>query len=205
MMTKNRMAVVRIVDDNDEYRNSEAFMLRMFGYNVVEYVSAVSFLEEDNPAIPGCVILDVKMPEMTGIELQQVMTEKEIGLPIIFLTGHGDVEMAVHTLQRGASGFLLKPVSPDKLKESVEKALETDRLLRELQRNKKLAKEKFESLTMREKEVCELVVKGLLNKQIAIELGISEHTVKVHRASIKYKLQVNTPVALVNLLQEAKS
>ena len=145
------------------------------------------------------------MPEMTGIELQQVMTEKEIGLPIIFLTGHGDVEMAVHTLQRGASGFLLKPVSPDKLKESVEKALETDRSLRELQRNKKLAKEKFESLTMREKEVCELVVKGLLNKQIAIELGITEHTVKVHRASIKYKLQVNTPVALVNLLQEAKS
>lgn len=205
MMTKNRMAVVRIVDDNDEYRNSEAFMLRMFGYNVVEYVSALSFLEEDNPAIPGCVILDVKMPEMTGIELQQVMTEKEIGLPIIFLTGHGDVEMAVHTLQRGASGFLLKPVSPDKLKESVEKALETDRSLRELQRNKKLAKEKFESLTMREKEVCELVVKGLLNKQIAIELGITEHTVKVHRASIKYKLQVNTPVALVNLLQEAKS
>ncbi|GAB1824774.1 response regulator transcription factor [Turicimonas sp. TL08] len=204
-MTKNRMAVVRIVDDNDEYRNSEAFMLRMFGYNVVEYVSALSFLEEDNPAIPGCVILDVKMPEMTGIELQQVMTEKEIGLPIIFLTGHGDVEMAVHTLQRGASGFLLKPVSPDKLKESVEKALETDRSLRELQRNKKLAKEKFESLTMREKEVCELVVKGLLNKQIAIELGITEHTVKVHRASIKYKLQVNTPVALVNLLQEAKS
>ncbi|MBS4846057.1 MAG: response regulator transcription factor [Burkholderiales bacterium] len=199
------MAVVRIVDDNDEYRNSEAFMLRMFGYNVVEYVSALSFLEEDNPAIPGCVILDVKMPEMTGIELQQVMTEKEIGLPIIFLTGHGDVEMAVHTLQRGASGFLLKPVSPDKLKESVEKALETDRSLRELQRNKKLAKEKFESLTMREKEVCELVVKGLLNKQIAIELGITEHTVKVHRASIKYKLQVNTPVALVNLLQEAKS
>lgn len=205
MMTKNKMAVVRIVDDNDEYRDSEAFMLRMFGYNVVEYVSAVSFLEEDNPAIPGCVILDVKMPEMTGIELQQVMTEKEIGLPIIFLTGHGDVEMAVHTLQRGASGFLLKPVSPDKLKESVEKALETDRSLRELQRNKKLAKEKFESLTMREKEVCELVVKGLLNKQIAIELGITEHTVKVHRASIKYKLQVNTPVALVNLLQEAKS
>lgn len=205
MMTKNRMAVVRIVDDNDEYRNSEAFMLRMFGYNVVEYVSALSFLEEDNPAIPGCVILDVKMPEMTGIELQQVMTEKEIGLPIIFLTGHGDVEMAVHTLQRGASGFLLKPVSPDKLKESVEKALETDRSLRELQRNKKLAKEKFESLTMREKEVCELVVKGLLNKQIAIELGITEHTVKVHRASIKYKLQVNTPVALVSLLQEAKS
>lgn len=205
MMTKNRMAVVRIVNDNDEYRNSEAFMLRMFGYNVVEYVSALSFLEEDNPAIPGCVILDVKMPEMTGIELQQVMTEKEIGLPIIFLTGHGDVEMAVHTLQRGASGFLLKPVSPDKLKESVEKALETDRSLRELQRNKKLAKEKFESLTMREKEVCELVVKGLLNKQIAIELGITEHTVKVHRASIKYKLQVNTPVALVNLLQEAKS
>ena len=204
-MTKNRMAVVRIVDDNDEYRNSEAFMLRMFGYNVVEYVSALSFLEEDNPAIPGCVILDVKMPEMTGIELQQVMTEKEIGLPIIFLTGHGDVEMAVHTLQRGASGFLLKPVLPDKLKESVEKALETDRSLRELQRNKKLAKEKFESLTMREKEVCELVVKGLLNKQIAIELGITEHTVKVHRASIKYKLQVNTPVALVSLLQEAKS
>ena len=203
-MRKNKMSVVRIVDDNEEYRNSEAFMLRMFGYNVADYPSALSFLEEDDPSIPGCLILDVKMPEMSGIELQQVMTEKEIRLPVIFLTGHGDVEMAVHTIQKGASGFLQKPVAPEKLKEAVAKALETDLLCREQELHRQHAKEKYDSLTGREKEVCELVVKGLLNKQIAIELGITEHTVKVHRASIKYKLQVNTPVALVNLLQEAQ-
>lgn len=111
-MTKDRLTIVRIVDDNDEYRNSETFLLRMFGYSVVDYPSALDFLEKDDPAIPGCLILDVKMPEMSGLELQKVMTEKELGLPIIFLTGHGDVEMAVNTLHHGASDFLLKPVAP---------------------------------------------------------------------------------------------
>lgn len=116
-MTKDRLAIVRIVDDNDEYRNSETFLLRMFGYNVADYSSALDFLEKDDPAIPGCLILDVKMPEMSGLELQKIMTEKELGLPTIFLTGHGDVEMAVNTLHRGASDFLLKPVAPERLKE----------------------------------------------------------------------------------------
>lgn len=201
-MTKDRLAIVRIVDDNDEYRNSETFLLRMFGYNVADYSSALDFLEKDDPAIPGCLILDVKMPEMSGLELQKIMTEKELGLPIIFLTGHGDVEMAVNTLHRGASDFLLKPVAPERLKESVARAIETDRSNRAKKRIQEEAKEKYNQLTEREKDVCRLAVQGLLNKQIAIELGISEHTVKVHRASIKYKLQVQTPVDLVNLVQQ---
>lgn len=204
-MTKDRLAIVRIVDDNDEYRNSETFLLRMFGYNVADYSSALDFLEKDDPAIPGCLILDVKMPEMSGLEPQKVMTEKELGLPIIFLTGHGDVEMAVNTLHRGASDFLLKPVAPERLKESVARAIEADRNNRAKKRIQEEAKEKYNQLTEREKDVCRLVVKGLLNKQIAIELGISEHTVKVHRASIKYKLQVQTPVDLVNLVQQVNA
>ncbi len=201
-MTRDRLAVVRIVDDNEEYRNSEAFMLRMFGYNVVDYSSPLIFLEEDDPSVPGCLILDVKMPEMSGLELQKIMTEKELGLPIIFLTGHGDVEMAVNTLHRGAEDFLLKPVSPERLKECVERAINSDRNRRQKEKRKQLAKEKYDQLTEREKEVCQLVIQGLLNKQIAIELGISEHTVKVHRASIKYKLQAQTPVDLVNVIKQ---
>ena len=140
-MTKDRLAIVRIVDDNDEYRNSETFLLRMFGYNVADYSSALDFLEKDDPAIPGCLILDVKMPEMSGLELQKVMTEKELGLPIIFLTGHGDVEMAVNTLHRGASDFLLKPVAPERLKESVARAIEADRNNRAKKRIQEEAKE----------------------------------------------------------------
>ena len=188
-MTKDRLTIVRIVDDNDEYRNSETFLLRMFGYSVVDYPSALDFLEKDDPAIPGCLILDVKMPEMSGLELQKVMTEKELGLPIIFLTGHGDVEMAVNTLHH----------------ESVARAIEADRNNRTKKRIQEEAEEKYNQLTEREKDVCRLVVQGLLNKQIAIELGISEHTVKVHRASIKYKLQGQTPVDLVNLVQQVNA
>ncbi len=200
-MTRPSHALIRLVDDNADYRASEAFMLRMLGYNVAEYESALDFLENDDPLIPGCLMLDVKMPDMSGLELQDVMTERSIGLPIVFLTGHGDVEMAVDAMHKGACDFLLKPADPEKLKKSIERALAENRLQEEAQADKTRAQERFNELTEREKDVSRLVVRGLLNKQIAAELGISEHTVKVHRAAARYKLQTRTPVDFVNLLK----
>lgn len=194
-------SIIRIVDDNEEFRDSEAFMLRMLGYNVLSYESAQRFLEDDDPTIPGCVLLDVQMPEMDGLELQQLMADKSIGLPVIFLTGHGDVQMAVQTLHRGASDFLTKPATAEQLKNSIARALEQDKENRSKAGQKEEALKLYRQLTDREKEVCKAVAQGKLNKQIAFDLGITEHTVKVHRASAKYKLRVNTPIDFVNFLK----
>lgn len=200
-MTRSPLTVIRLVDDNADYRASEAFMLRMLGYNVAEYVSALDFLENDDPSVAGGLVLDVKMLEMTGLELQDVMTEKSIGLPIIFLTGHGDIEMAVDALHKGAFDFLVKPADPEKLKASVERALAANQTQHAVETDTQEARKRFALLTAREKDVCRLVVKGLLNKQIAGELGITEHTVKVHRAAARYKLKARTTVDLVHHLQ----
>lgn len=199
-MAKRTFSLVRVVDDDEEYRRSEAFMLRMMGLNVAEYAGALQFLEEDDPEVPGCVILDVRMPGMDGLELQEAMTGKSIGLPVIFLTGHGDVEMAVSALHKGAADFLLKPADPEKLKAAVDRALAKSEKLFARKAEETEAKERFAQLTERERDVCVRIARGLLNKQIAIELGISEHTVKVHRASVKYKLKAKTPLELKAIL-----
>ena len=200
-MTNTGLTLIRLVDDNAAYRASEAFMLRMLGYNVAEYESARDFLENDDPLVTGCLVLDVKMPDMTGLELQDIMAERSIELPIVFLTGHGDVEMAVDSLHKGACDFLLKPVDPEKLKKSIEQALATCRNRKAAEDDRTKALKRFQELTEREKDVSRLVVRGLLNKQIAAELGISEHTVKVHRAAARSKLQARTPVDFVNLMK----
>ena len=152
-MTRSPLTVIRLVDDNADYRASEAFMLRMLGYNVAEYVSALDFLENDDPSVAGCLVLDVKMPEMTGLELQDVMTEKSIGLPIIFLTGHGDIEMAVDALHKGAFDFLVKPADPEKLKASVERALAANQTQHAVETDTQEARERFALLTARENDV----------------------------------------------------
>ncbi|MDO5531226.1 response regulator transcription factor [Sutterella sp.] len=200
-MPRKNFSVVRIVDDNPAFRESEAFMLRMMGYNVAEYASALEFLENDDPSVEGCVILDVKMPEMDGLQLQEVMTEQSIGLPIIFLTGHGNVEMAVNALHRGASDFLQKPVEGEKLRASVERALAENASRREHDREIDDARARFDRLTPREQDVSRLVARGLLNKQIAAELGVTEHTVKVHRAAARFKLNARTTADFADMLR----
>lgn len=193
-------ALIRIVDNDDAMRKSWRFLIEGEGWHTVCYSSALRFLEEDNREEPGCVVLDVRMPDMSGIELQRVMMLQKNGLPIIFVSAHGDIDMAVQALKDGASDFLPKPVSADRLLEAIEKAVKKDL---ERRKEKKLAEETrqaFNTLTAREKMVARKVARGLLNKQIADELNISEKTVQVHRGVVCRKLGVKSAVGVANIL-----
>ncbi len=180
--------LVRIVDDEETVRNSELFIFKLAGIPAVAYSSAEEFLAKDDLTVPGCIILDLRMLEMSGLLLQRCLQEKGSDLPIIFLTGHGTVDAAVMALKNGAVDFLQKPAKPEKLLEVVKVHLQKNK---ELRLSKALIQEKihkFERLTDREKEVLREVASGKLNKQIAIDLNIAEQTVKIHRGNAMHKL-----------------
>ena len=183
-------AVVRIIDDDDSMRKSWRFLIEGEGWATKCYSSALRFLEEDDRSVLGCAILDVRMPDMSGIELQRVMMLQKNGLPIIFVSGHGDIDMAVQALKDGAMDFLPKPVSADRLLAAIEKAVAKDVERRHV----------FDTLTAREKMVAKKVARGLLNKQIADELQISEKTVQVHRGAVCRKLGVKSAVGVASIL-----
>lgn len=172
----HEIMVIRIVDDDEELLTSFRFLLEGEGWFVRTYNSAESFLEKDNFNVPGCAIVDIRMTGMSGLELQDVLNARGIKLPLIFLSGHGTVETVVDTLKSGAVTFLSKPPSLDKLKEAIENALMN---AKELDDQKKDF-QNWQSLTSKEKEVARLVSEGLLNKQIADELGIAERTMFKH-------------------------
>ena len=181
-------ALVRIVDDEETVRNSELFIFKLAGIPAAAYSSAEEFLVKDDLTVPGCIILDLRMLEMSGLQLQRCLQEKGSDLPIIFLTGHGTVDAAVMALKNGAVDFLQKPAKPEKLLEVVKVHLQKNK---ELRLSKALIQEKiqkFERLTDREKEVFREVARGKLNKQIAIDLNIAEQTVKIHRGNAMHKL-----------------
>ena len=180
-------ALVRIVDDEETVRNSEIFIFKLAGISAAAYSSAEEFLAKDDLTVPGCIILDLRMLEMSGLQLQRCLLEKGSDLPIIFLTGHGTVDAAVMALKNGAVDFLQKPAKPEKLLEVVKVHLQQNK---ELRLSKALIQEKinkFERLTDREKEVLREVATGKLNKQIANELNIAEQTVKIHRGNAMHK------------------
>lgn len=189
-------AVVRIIDDDDSMRKSWRFLIEGEGWTTKCYSSALRFLEEDDRNELGCVVLDVRMPDMSGIELQRVMMLQKNGLPIIFVSGHGDIDMAVQALKDGATDFLPKPVSADRLLTAIERAVSKDasRIINDEYRHV------FDTLTAREKMVAKKVARGLLNKQIADELQISEKTVQVHRGSVCRKLGVKSAVGVASIL-----
>ena len=181
-------ALVRIVDDEETVRNSELFIFKLAGIPAAAYSSAEEFLVKDDLTVPGCIILDLRMLEMSGLQLQRCLQEKGSDLPIIFLTGHGTVDAAVMALKNGAVDFLQQPAKPEKLLEVVKVHLQKNK---ELRLSKALIQEKihkFERLTDREKEVLREVARGKLNKQIAIDLNIAEQTVKIHRGNAMHKL-----------------
>lgn len=181
-------AIVRIVDDEETVRNSELFIFKLAGIKAIAYSSAEDFLNKDDLSAPGCIILDLRMQEMSGLHLQRILRERDCDLPIIFLTGHGTVDAAVMALKHGAVDFLQKPVKPDSLLEVVKVHLQKNQALwlRKAKTQEKL--DKFERLTEREKEVLREVATGKLNKQIAIDLNIAEQTVKIHRGNAMHKL-----------------
>lgn len=194
--------LVRIVDDEESVRRSASFTLRVAGFNAVTYESARDFLDRDDLRLPGCVVLDVRMPGMSGLELQQEMLRRGIDLPILFLTGHGDVGMAVSALKLGADDFCEKPIEPAKLREAVKKMTERNIAERRHAIRVEAMREKYEKLTDREKEILRRVALDQMNKQIAIDLDIQEHTVKIHRSNACKKLEVRSALEIHHFLAE---
>ena len=194
--------LARIVDDEETVRNSESFTLRVAGIQTVVYESAEDFLEHDDMRHPGCVVLDVRMPGMSGLELQEEMTRRGIDLPILFISGHGDIPMAVAALKRGAHDFCEKPVAPDKFRAAVREMIEANVASRRAAIESAGKRELYDSLTPREADILKLVAQNLLNREIAEKLGIQEHTVKIHRSNGCRKLGVRSALEVSCLLRE---
>lgn len=196
--------LVRIVDDDSDLRAAIRFLLESEGWEVADYYSAADFLLNDDPEIPGCLILDVRMPEMTGIELQGELKQHLRQIPIVFLSAHGDIEMAVKTLHEGAVDFLTKPVQEDKLVPVISRAVKLDLIKRGLSFDHEEIKERYKELTERKTQIVSLLIKGLLNREIGERLGISTRTVEVHRARAFKKLQVHTISELIQSAHAAE-
>ena len=196
--------VVRIVDDDDGDREALAFMLESSGWKVQAYSSARDFLVNDAPSQPGCVVLDVRMPGMTGLELQEEMNRRGFRLPIIFLTAHGDVAMAVGAMQKGAVNFLLKPIDPAAFARAVSQAVQLQGRIQ----NDALAPgeciARFESLSERQQEIVSMIADGFLNREVAVKLGISERTVEGHRYNAFKLLGVKNRSELARFLSRER-
>ena len=191
-------ATIHVVDDDESLRTALMRLLRAAGYEVRTYASAGDFLLNKPENAPGCMILDVRMPGPSGFELQEAIAKLDESLPIIFLSGHGDIPMSVRALKAGAVDFLTKPVRRETLLQAVRTALASSaerRATRELLHS---LRSRYESLTPREREVFAQVVSGKLNKQIAAELGACERTVKAHRAHVMEKMQLTSLAELVH-------
>ena len=192
---------VFVVDDYAPVRKSISRLLRAAGFAVAAFGSPRGFLAQYDPRIPGCLVLDLDMPAVNGFELQRILATKGSVLPIIFLTGHGDIPKSVRAMKHGASDFLTKPVNDENLLAAIRVAIEKDRGLRRRQTELSEIRAHLATLTPREREVLEYVVTGKLNKQIAGDLGTVEQTVKVHRARVMQKLKVHSVAELVRLTE----
>ncbi len=203
--------IVRIVDDDEELLKSTSFLLKMSGFDVLTYTSALAFLEKDDAARPGCIVLDQRMPGMTGTELQEALIVRGLYLPIIFLSAHGDIPMAMRAVKKGAYDFLVKPADPHVLIETVRGAVTKSLEAVETSQADEATRERVAQLTEREMSVAKLVAQGLLNKQIADRLNLSIATVKMHRGNVTKKLNCRSAVGIhdalrrMNLLGEGRA
>jgi len=197
--------IVFLLDDEQAVVVALARMLQSSGFTVRPYTSAAEFLETHDAEAPGCLVADVRMPDMSGLELQRTLAKRGIDRAIVFVTGQGDIPTTVQAMKAGAVTFLSKPVRRTELVAAVREALLRDAIGRAQHREREDLVRRLASLTPRERQVLELVATGMLNKQIAAELGAAEKTIKVHRGRIMEKMQVRTATALVGLLSRAET
>ena len=191
--------VVFVVDDDASLRESLEDLMRSVGLHVEAFASAQEFLRSQRRDVPGCLVLDVRLQGLSGLDLQKQMAEADMEIPIIFITGHGDIPMTVQALKAGAVGFLTKPFRDQDLLDAIQQALALDRRAREQRAKLAELHSRYRALTPREREVIALVVAGLLNKQIAGELGTSEASVKVHRQHVMEKMGAGSLADLVRI------
>ena len=194
--------VVFVVDDDASMRDAISRLLNAVGLTVQTFASAREFLNRRLPDVPGCVVLDVRLPGLSGLDLQREMVEKGIHIPVVFITGHGDIPMSVQAMKAGAVEFLTKPFRDQDLLDAVRSGIQLDRKEREERAELAELRDCVRQLTQREQEVMSLVVSGLLNKQIALQLGTSEKTIKIHRSQVMRKMRANSLADLVRMSQK---
>jgi FixJ family two-component response regulator len=194
---------VFVIDDDASVRKSLSRLLGSLGFDAETFASAEQFLKRDHYDGVGCIVLDVRMPGLSGMDLQEELNKADYHMPIIFITGHGDIPMSVEAMKKGAVDFLTKPFDDEELLEAVRKAIEKDRKSRADSIEVQGIRRRMERLTPREREIVRYVITGMLNKQIALKLDIAEKTIKVHRGRIMEKLCVDSVAELVRLAEKA--
>jgi RNA polymerase sigma factor (sigma-70 family) len=194
--------VVFVVDDDPSVRSSLTFLLSTVGLRSEPFDSADSFLHRMLPDVPSCLVLDVRLPGLSGLDFQRELAARNIHIPIIFLTGHGDIPMSVRAIKAGAIEFLTKPCRDQDLLDAIRVALDRDRARREQEKEMVDLRRRFDSLTSRERQVVSMVAAGMLNKQIAAELGTAESTVKVQRSRAMEKMHAASLADLIKMIEK---